>query len=176
MTPPSALGIAALASCLATLAAACNGRHCGSDAACDLGTVCIGGACVAEFCTSSVDCPVGQHCGSNRQCLPGCAVASDCWAGQYCSDGACVPLPCTDTRTDCGWGSFCEDGVCRDAGDDYCAPCDGNEDCPRGVCWEGLYCGVDCTTRDDCPAGFDCLDVDFGDGTRLQCLSACWGH
>ena len=56
-----------------------------------------------------------------------------------------------------------------------CAPCEGDDDCPAGLCLEvGLrhFCGGDCADDDDCDDGFECVDLDPDDEEDVaQCRS-----
>lgn len=150
-----------------------NPNACEDDLDCVLGSVCLEGLCTTEYCKTSTDCGMEEHCES-RRCADGCEMDSDCPPGNVCFGAVCEPTACVSARTDCGWNQVCVDGTCVDAGDAYCASCDTDEECEQGICWEGMYCGVDCTVSDDCPSGFDCLPVSRPEGTRMQCLSACW--
>ena len=58
-----------------------------------------------------------------------------------------------------------------------CAPCEGDDDCPSGLCLEvGLrhFCGADCAADEDCAEGFECVDPDpdDDDDDARQCRPA----
>ena len=54
-----------------------------------------------------------------------------------------------------------------------CAPCEGDDDCPGGLCLtSGLrgFCGADCASDDDCDDGFECVEGE--DEVPAQCAPA----
>lgn len=166
---------------VALLLAGCSGVEavpaCEADADCGFGDMCVSGSCAAVGCTSSSDCALGDHCSAERRCEAGCAADTDCGAGEICDGtGACVSQRCSDTRTDCGWGEVCSgDGECVPAEGIYCDTCATDDDCPGGACWND-WCGPSCEVRDDCAAGFDCIDIGPEGAPERICLSDCWGH
>ncbi len=96
------------------------------------------------------------------------------------TDGPATDGPATDGPL--------PDGPLPDAGADAghdaavptpCAPCEGDDDCPGGLCLTlGLrgFCGADCATDEDCDDGFDCASVDPDDDespTQCRPLAAC---
>lgn len=168
----AALFAAALAGCGGPPQPACE-----ADADCGFGDMCVSGACEAVGCTNSSECPIGDHCSAARSCEAGCAADTDCAAGAVCDlAGECVSQQCSDTRTDCAWGEVCDaDGECVPETGIYCDTCEVDADCPGGACWSG-WCGPTCGDRDDCPAGFDCLDVGSASSPELICLSDCWNY
>lgn len=170
-----ALLLLLLAGCTAEDPATCS-----EEVPCGFGENCVDGQCQAQSCATSAQCGIEQYCDEEHACVAGCKTNDDCMFGDICNveNETCEPAECVDTRTDCGFGEFCAPtGECFDAGGYYCRPCEYDTDCGSdgNVCYGG-YCGVECDSDADCPAGFDCLA--FGDGagntTTHQCWTYCW--
>ncbi len=140
---------------------------CTDNGACNQGYACIGGTCEEVECLARSDCPYGMYCDiQDYSCQDGCRDDSDCYAGQACENRECVSASCTNTQVDCGFGEFCdlESGTCYDAGELYCQPCDSDLECggSENYCIQqsaGTYCGVSCTSVEDCPQGYDCIEI-----------------
>ncbi len=160
-----------------------GGFDCTSNADCLEGHACIGGACEAADCLARNDCPYGSYCDiQNYQCAEGCRVDEDCHSGERCENRQCVDGGCTDTQVDCAFGEFCdlESGVCYDGGDLYCQECDADLECggSENYCLQqdaGSFCGVACYTVDDCPQGYDCVEVQdqYGNPRGSNCYAEC---
>lgn len=169
---------------LLLLLAACSGNdpvECSEDKACPLGSVCVDGTCAEQSCATSAQCGIEQYCAPDRTCQPGCAEDTDCLYGDRCDTqaGTCVAAECSNTNVDCGFKEFCSPaGECYEATGYYCRDCEEDADCGGGgnLCYGG-YCAVDCTTREDCPSGFDCIgfaDSLTGNIIGYGCYAACW--
>jgi Zn-dependent metalloprotease len=140
-----------------------NGSPCGAAPACR-SNLCVDGVCCDSACTGqceSCDGAAGQcHAvtGAPRGGRPACGGSGDA-CGPRC-DGvtrdACT-LPGDEIA--CGT-STCEQGVetssGRCDGSGACGP-GGPRECAPYVCGVGV-CRIDCATRDDCVAGFVCVN------------------
>jgi len=136
---------------------------CGSDTHCDLGTVCSlqRGSCV-QGCNDEADCPLYQVCektGTSSTALGRCV------SGKY------------GDRTFCPLGEKCVAGTCRkDAGSANCLACDPGSSAAtcgaRNFCLINAgfdetnpmgqspnYCGVECTSSEDCGNGYQCSTI-----------------
>jgi MYXO-CTERM domain-containing protein len=73
-----------------------------------------------------------------------------------------VPPACA-TDADCGMGRVCDVDRCLG---DLGAVCDDHSECASQQCFSDLdtqgFCTVTCTTSDVCPAGYQCLQPEFG--------------
>lgn len=153
--------------------------ECSETQACGLGSTCISGQCVAQECSTSAQCPIETYCTAKRQCETGCESDADCRFGDVCDAGShqCTSTTCVSGRVDCSFGQFCSpDGECYDAGGYYCHPCSDDGDCGgNGNMCFGDVCGVTCSTNDDCPNGYSCVDVINENGSVVahQCLTDC---
>lgn len=155
--------------------------ECSEDVPCALGAVCVAGKCESSSCVTSDQCGIDQYCAPNGTCTAGCEGDGDCKYGEYCDQDAkaCAPAECTDTNIDCGFQEFCSPaGECYTATGYYCHDCEEDGDCGGGgnLCYGG-YCAVSCTSRSDCPSGFDCLgftDSLTGNIIGYGCYAACW--
>jgi hypothetical protein len=135
----------------------------------------------------------GVYCDlESRTCVEGCQTDDHCSATQVCRTGACVPRPCRGKDLDCGLGEFCcgtgaytdscpaevEAGACFPFPDGFCQPCSEAADCPGprhgsdSLCvgYEdaegnelGKACALGCRDLEDCPRGFQCVEVRDGD-------------
>jgi len=139
---------------------------------CDITT----GTCIpTAACTLDDHCPFGQICTGNR-CVNGCRRDEGCPLRQACVSGQCQDF-CRDNQLCPQPNQFCASstGVCSlHPGRVDCLDCNvGNNafTCSQnnGTCLvfigEGQtrqFCGVDCQTDADCPAGYDCDGVIFG--------------
>lgn len=91
----------------------------------------------------------------------GCSDGSDCATAEACEDGVCAPSTCR-SDDDCPFRFFCNGGICDEV-PDYCAR---NGDCPAGHLCDGetqrcipaADIERDCSSRQDCFAGEECLD------------------
>ena len=172
-----------LSAALALLAACSSGPDCSEEVACGFGSVCVEGACEERLCATSAQCAMEAYC-NDGVCVEGCAEESDCYPGDTCDSetGACKSAGCTDTHEDCGFGEFCntasDEPECYDAGGYYCAECDDDDDCGGGGnhCTGYDYCGVACTSDDDCPSGYMCAGFVDANGNvqYYQCFTYCW--
>jgi hypothetical protein len=143
---------------LACLAAACDGNGtpdggqdgdggqcptlCSSGEECcsnGCGGGCVDGICVEASgctggCNSECDKAAGEVCDpSTKCCIPGtppptCQVDCNCYSGEVCEQGTCTRVCVSDPG--CPADEMCRDGRCRP---------------------------VECTTREDCAGGADCL-------------------
>ncbi len=157
--------------------------ECNDNSGCGEGEACIGGSCEDVDCLARNDCPYGSYCDIQYyQCTEGCRVDQDCYSGQICQDRQCVAGGCTDTQVDCSFGEFCdlESGSCYDAGDLYCQECDADLECggTANFCIQqdaGSFCGVNCYSVDDCPQGYDCIEVtdQYGNVRGGNCYAEC---
>ena len=159
---------------------ACTGTQewqCDAETPCGFGEVCIQGQCISGRCSTSAQCAMEQYC-SNRECVPGCQVSEDCYPGSSCNQnkGQCEESGCVETHVDCGFREFCNAGTgeCYDAGSLYCQPCNSHNQCAGAgnLCLSG-FCGVDCSSGKECPAGFDCFGFMYGSTPVFQCWTAC---
>lgn len=169
---------------IASFLLACTARQaaeCSEEVPCPFGSMCVEGVCESRGCATSEQCGIEQYC-ADGTCVDGCAEDADCMFGDVCNADAktCEAGECADTRTDCGFGEFCSPaGECYDAGGYYCRPCQDDGDCggldAGNYCISG-YCGVECQTSGDCPAGYDCLPFQDGNGNIIthQCWTYCW--
>jgi hypothetical protein len=127
--------------------------RCGSDVHCPPGTICdpSRGACV-DGCRENGDCTLGAVCEGGR-CLKGrCADKSFCEYGDICVGGACQPHPNGAFCQDCGQGRPCPSPT------DYCLLNSGY-DPARPDTGSASFCGVSCSSEDQCPNGYQCGGV-----------------
>ncbi len=154
--------------------------QCDEDTLCPtVGDVCREGQCVESLCANSTQCPMESYCLAG-ECLPGCTEETDCYPGWTCDTTAqtCIEEGCTDTQNDCGFKEFCNlaNGDCYDAGGQYCSFCDEDAECGEGNYCINHYCGVDCASGQECPAGFECYPFGDANGNIItyQCFTYCW--
>lgn len=138
------------------------------DIQCAAGQVCQGSACVPG-CRHDGDCPAPSDVCSP---CPAGTPAARCPAGNLCVRGQC------DTKLTCNYGDLCQQqsetvSVCEaDTRGPFCQPCvgqaagtfcsgtanfcliDGSK--PLG---QSFFCGVDCSSGEECPYGYTCHDV-----------------
>jgi hypothetical protein len=143
---------------------------------CNLGTR----TCVACLSGATDNCPSGQFCDATAlTCKPGCKANADCAPGACSPDHACVEcMPgandscpvgkyCSAAITcvpGCKNDAACSSGKCLATHD--CASCLSDSECAEGrVCATG-QCIAPCTTKNDCPAGFDCCGNHCADTKR----------
>ncbi len=168
------VAIAVGASCGSTTAFECD-----ESTPCGFGEICQQGQCVEFRCATSAQCPIESYC-LEGECLPGCAEDGDCRTGYACATETktCEEIACTDTSVDCGYREFCNvaTGDCYDAGDQYCKFCNEDAECGEGNLCLAHYCGVDCSSGQECPAGFECYPWadDSGNIVSFQCFTYCW--
>ena len=160
--------------------------QCEDNLNCEIYEVCQAGRCLPRVCVSSADCPIQHFCNDQTgSCTPGCQLDRDCLPNEICDDGTCEPAGCRDTNLDCPMGHFCNSitGECFQAGGFFCQPCSGQGDSECGssrnfcVRYGGNnYCGVDCSNGQQCPRGYDCLNIiDSGNNViGRNCMTACW--
>ena len=154
------------------------------------------GMCSLDCSEDAGLCPEGYVCGDisdGRYCLQGCEEDGDCREDMICILGQCRGVqpfggPCEDAddcdtdlcsaqqcavecerHGDCPSEASCVgtgDGrrICLDL--EFGQECEGDEDCPSGICYEGA-CNLECHDPHDCFSGLSCIDV--GDGVPL-CL------
>lgn len=160
-----------------------DGNLCCGNAVCVLGTCCArdGETCsgVASNCCSGECDVVGTGlCTPDTSCIEegrscGGDPNRDCCDGLICNESVCVsPDTCTAEGVGCSSDRDCCDPlICRilcsqpDCGDSG-AGCAGDGDCcgfltcVDGTCQE--TCSIfDCTTTDDCCAGYNCFQSNF---------------
>lgn len=163
---------------------------CTLDVQCAQGQVCKDFSCVAG-CRTSGDCLLSEVC---RACPAGTPVA-DCAVGKACVQGPC------DSQLSCKYGELCAppandptgEKTCQpDLRGPYCQSC-ANVAGTQNYCLDGAqnfclidlskdnsyYCGVDCSSGEPCPNGYQCRDIRIV--TAQQCapadgLSACGGR
>lgn len=168
----------------------CDRTECETSENCPDGKACsVDGQCIDVACTSSLDCNIGEYCSAESgSCTAGCLNDRDCLPSLSCDTEAkqCVEKGCRSTALDCDFGEFCNTltGQCTDAGSYYCKPCESDLDCgsSNNFCLRlnsGLdqtYCGVDCSSGQECPRGFECLRIRAAGDVTLgyQCVAACW--
>jgi hypothetical protein len=141
------------------------------------------GRCYAGCPDGDLICPAGAYCTGDESCYPkkdrgvACATNHECKSGT-CVDGACCSADC-DSRCLICTGAF-DSGTCTalPAGT-VCAPgsclvavvippyvCNGAGTCvfptaascsPYTCRTDAPLCRTDCTTLDDCVAGFACM-------------------
>lgn len=165
----------------------CNGQgvcqkesDCRSNADCPTNKFCnlTTGDCIDRVaCGADVHCLPGQVCNlTSSVCQDGCFDNGDCPLYQVCEAGRCASGKCGD-KTFCAYGQFCNNGVCVNATDPaFCRGCDpqvrGTCDSLNNFCLINSsydpgnprsgtenFCGVDCTSANDCPNGYDCGGV-----------------
>ena len=174
---------------LMTLLLACGEKEaeCSEELACEFGSVCVEGVCQEIPCSTSAQCGMEEYC-LDRQCVAGCAEDNDCYPGDLCNTtvNECESGGCRDTQLDCGFKEFCNpaNAECYEVDGYYCKPCTSDASCggeeSGNICLNFgggyQYCGVECASDNDCPAGFGCLPVgDFnGNVYTFQCATYCW--
>ena len=129
---------------LTVLACTSDGLECSAERACGFGQSCVNGTCEATVCATSDQCPMEHRC-EDGACTAGCSGDNDCFPGDLCQAdiAECRPAGCRSTELDCSFREFCDTntGECYDAGEQYCRPCDHDEDCGEGnECWNH-HCG-----------------------------------
>jgi hypothetical protein len=161
---------------------------------------CVNSECEAVDCLTSNDCPLGTHCDDNA-CGYGCEQDTDCLSGFECSgDGTCAESECRSTVLDCYAGQFCQNGSCFDAGPPLCKSCnamdvfdaiiDGGGNVMGYTSCGGIgafclafeqggaeYCWTPCTTTEDCPAAFECIEIVNSQTQQViakNCIGPCW--
>lgn len=159
--------------------------ECSEEQPCPFGSVCNEGVCMQIPCSTSDQCGPEEYC-LDRVCVSGCAEESDCLPGDTCdtTTNTCEPRGCRSTQLDCNYKEFCNEanGECYEAGGYYCRSCADDDDCGGNdnLCLNfgtsGQYCGVTCSSDEDCPAGFDCSPIGDINGNIVsyQCLTYCW--
>ncbi len=149
-----------------------NGKcipSCGTQNPCETGYVCNkNGVCEAD--TANPQCKDDAGCTGGLACVAGmcrdrCA-SNTCPAGQLCnpSTGACMPDPqpvalCAKDPSACRDGSSCINGFCRYPCADTaaCKLRDGRFLCAEKLCMLESEANPQCTKKDDCPVGQDCI-------------------
>jgi hypothetical protein len=149
---------------------------------CATGELCLQGQCTVVDCVSSDACALGSYCDPDAHtCTEGCLGEEDCLGGDTCDVDArtCVVGVCVDTEIDCAVGERCDDGACESVGK-MCTECQRTSDCPtaREECLLDIdgngHCYPECQVETDCPAGFDCLEIQTGPGqTQSFCIGEC---
>lgn len=121
------------------------------------------GGCVPRDLVASLR-GIGEPCDEGVECLSGLCLED---AGvSYCSR-AC------EADDVCGDGFHCREGSCiRGLREGAGGSCVANGDCVDGICAErgdGIrWCTSFCTGPDECPSGFDCVEV----GDNRICVPA----
>ncbi len=151
---------------------------------CNLAT----GDCIDRVaCGADVHCLPGQVCNlTSSVCQDGCFDNGDCPLYQVCEAGRCSAGKCGD-KTFCAYGQFCNNGACVNATNPaFCRDCDpeaanscdsGNNFCLINSSYDPNnprsggenFCGIDCSSANDCPNGYDCGGVVLL--TQDQCTS-----
>jgi len=123
---------------------------------------CSSGRCAAGecfWCMVDADCAAAEICDWGR-CIPGCRSTADCPSGKVCDWRDLCLDPCVNDA-DCGPFRRCRA--------DYCTSPPGE---PCGNCWDSTcvgdvggnplagYCSPTCFDPEDCPAGYDCVDLE----------------
>jgi len=147
----------------------CEDGHCvpgcDDDADCNPGSpggtfVCDDGHCVPG-CDDDADCNPGSPGGTfvceDGHCVPGCDDDADCTSpggGFVCEDGHCVPSSTTTTTTTTPTSSTHATTTTVTTGTSTTTlhPCSSDQDCPIGVCRDGV-CVPECNTDEDCNQG-----------------------
>jgi hypothetical protein len=147
--------------------------ECATGADCEDKYECVDGTCVGQMCAK---CAVHDDCGdSDDYCLGG-FVDGLTYCGASCA-----------TPEECGTGNSCFD---LGGGIKQCLPvtldcsgaipdCTTSDDCPAGYVCEGGFCvpapPPTCTTNDDCNEGYICVDGFCAPDTRphLPVCSPC---
>jgi len=147
-------------------------------------------------CTLDEHCPLDQICNATTAaCKPGCRKDGDCAGKKTCNNGTCSVF-CRDNSY-CAVNQFCNktSGVCaavatrpdcKSCGADPTTCNFGSAGSPTfieghclGFVSEGTtmrFCGLDCATNDQCPAGFDCGGVIFDCSNALSSCEAVAGE
>lgn len=155
--------------------------ECSQDVPCPFGATCVQGICQEKRCATSDQCAMEHYCAEGA-CVTGCEEDSDCYPGDICNTDllTCETGGCEDAHRDCGFKEFCNaaSGECYEAAGYYCKSCSSNEDCggAGNYCTSYGFCGVDCNSNSDCPAGFDCAGFIDANGNiqYYQCFTYCW--
>ena len=161
-------------------------RPCTVHVDCLISEACVNEVCQSAECFTSDECERGAVCSDDYTCVEGCDTDIDCSAGERCNEGTCATFECRDPQLDCDYGEVCDGGVCAlDAGgacnrcdpdyDDYCFPLYEQGSCrPDGSCADGEGCRVAdydnsfvCSSDDECAAGYECLQINFTDGSSI---------
>lgn len=120
--------------------------------------------CVVPACTSDQACPTGTACApATWTCVPvgACEYDDECGVGERCVAGDCVPDRC-DRHDQCPHG-LCVDGVCAPP-----TPCTVAADCAEGwtcptfAAGGARICVPIAQTCGDCAPGFTCDAADVG--------------
>ncbi len=149
---------------------------CTSNLDCPTGTFCD---TTTTRCSADGPCSLDEHCAFNNvcnvstlACRAGCRGDGDCAPKLACVNGQCTTF-CRDNQG-CPVNQFCDTATGR------CAARPGRVDCNScgitSTCGSqstarclsfvtegqtGSFCGMTCTSDDDCPSGFDCGGVIF---------------
>ena len=121
----------------------------------------------------------GYPCTSNTQCLSGFCVFSE--KGQVCTKECLDQCPdgwsCAPVKSTGGDLIY----VCLSRYQNLCRPCAGDDDCNEefelgvNACidfgGDGRFCGVACTSNEECKSGYSCQDVQLDSGSvSKQCV------
>jgi hypothetical protein len=130
----------------------------------------VKGGCVPNqtggTCTTNNDCPSGAPACIAGHCTPTCTTDAQCPAGDYCNQGACAPdtrptPTCTANHDTCATSQQCISGYCRYTCTDshQCALIDARIPvcASDGVCRSAAEGNPQCTSKDQCQAGQDCV-------------------
>ncbi len=138
---------------------------CTSDCDCDPSLACLGGQCF----------PAGRPnlCCTNPMCAPGSMCLEPDGSPGVCGSTTPVGAACDPMGPQCGPSGFCID---EGSGfpDGYCTQgCGRNNPCPSGATCRGnggnAFCLDECTAPADCRAGYNCIQLGVGMGSRV-----CW--
>jgi hypothetical protein len=136
--------------------------------------------CVACLTGSTDNCPSNQYCDANTlTCKPGCKTNTDCTTGVCSADHACVE--CTPGPNDaCAAGKYCgpqfscipgckNDAACASGkclATHDCSNCLTDQECAAGRLCSTGQCLATCTSKPDCPTGFECCGNRCADTKR----------
>lgn len=175
----------------ACLGGECRDVQCLRSSDCPIANYCSDSYSCELGCQEDADCRSGEACNTETNvCEPhGCrSTVLDCYPGQFCEEGSCVDAVGAYCETCTGLGSLCRgsDGAecncqaydaffnptgCR--GDQSLWEIVGDSDCggSGNFCLNSasgaLFCGVDCSTGQECPAFYTCIGIQTdtnGDG------------
>jgi hypothetical protein len=113
-----------------------------------------------EYCNTNSDCQSGFCVPDGRESVCSQLCLADCPTGWNCKG-------ITNTGSDTTFVCFKDDArICR--------LCIGDDDCPKGLCYEldgQSVCGTNCESDNDCLSGYQCLNIaKEGEEAKLQCV------
>lgn len=143
---------------------------CDANTPCADGYTCIKSRCQPDEahpqCSESVPCTGGLQCVQGL-CQGACTSHEQCAAGEICSasTGTCIDdpqpkAPCEQDASLCSARQVCQGGYCRFAcsTDTECRLIDARIPvCSQGVCMSEIEANPQCTSKDECGPGQDCV-------------------